>query len=73
MRHPRTLLIALAATLLNPAAAAQQPPPDYGHNFITIGDVGNVGYTGLDPFNVFTGRGTVDYEYRISRTEVTSG
>ncbi len=51
---------------------AQQPPPDYGHNFITIGDAGNPGYSGLDPFNNFTGRGAVDYEYRISRTEVTS-
>ena len=55
------------------SAAAQQAPPDYGHNFITIGDVGNPGYTGLDPFMDMTGRGAVNYEYRISRTEVTSG
>ena len=55
------------------AAAAQQAPPDYGHNFVTIGDVGNPGYSGLDPFQDMTGCGAVDYEYRISRTEVTSG
>lgn len=53
-------------------ASAQPAPPDYGFNFVTIGDVGNAGYTGLDPFHNFTGRGRVDYEYRISRTEVTS-
>ncbi|MEL6796332.1 MAG: SUMF1/EgtB/PvdO family nonheme iron enzyme [Planctomycetota bacterium] len=51
--------------------AAQQLPPDYGHSFITIGDVRNIG---LDWRGVFPseaeGRGSVGYEYRIGRTEI---
>ncbi|MCA9274260.1 MAG: hypothetical protein KDA31_14590, partial [Phycisphaerales bacterium] len=54
-------------------ATAQPAPPDYGFNFITIGDVGNAAYDGPDQRGVVTGRGSVDYEYRIARTEVTTG
>ena len=68
----RRILTLCAAITISGAASAQPAPPDYGFNFVTIGDVGNAGYTGLDPFRNFTGRGRVDYEYRIARTEVTS-
>lgn len=53
-------------------ASAQVTPPDYGFNFITIGDVGNAAYQGNDPRGLTGGRGSVDYEYRMARTEVTT-
>jgi len=61
-------LIACIAT----AQAAAQAPPDYGHNFITISDAGNAAYDREDNLGFTTGRGSVDYEYRIAQTEVTS-
>jgi len=53
-------------------ANAQAAPPDYGFNFITIGDAGNPAYDGPDERGWVTGRGSVEYEYRIARTEVTT-
>ena len=53
-------------------ASAQATPPDYGFNFITIGDVGNAAYAGTDPTGIVSGRGSVDYKYRMARTEVTT-
>lgn len=53
-------------------ATSQPAPPDYGFNFVTIGDVGNAPYTGFDLQGVVSNRGSVDYEYRIARTEVTT-
>ncbi|MCA9273490.1 MAG: SUMF1/EgtB/PvdO family nonheme iron enzyme [Phycisphaerales bacterium] len=64
----RLALLALAAA----PASAQPAPPDYGFNFITIGDVGNPGYTGPDPDGHVFEHGSVGYEYRIARTEVTT-
>jgi formylglycine-generating enzyme required for sulfatase activity len=48
-------------------------PPSYGHDFATIGAVGNTPYLGTGPFgSLTTGRGGVSYEYRVSRTEITT-
>ena len=46
--------------------------PDFGFDFIIIGDVDNPAYEdefGLEP----DGRGSVSYEFRIARMELTSG
>ncbi|MEM8758334.1 MAG: SUMF1/EgtB/PvdO family nonheme iron enzyme [Planctomycetota bacterium] len=50
--------------------AGAQAPPDYGFDFVTIGDVGNAAYNGFDGDGRIAGRGSVGYEYRISRTEI---
>ena len=44
--------------------------PDFGFDFITISDLGNIPITGKG--GPLWGRGSVNYEYRIARTEVTS-
>lgn len=53
-------------------ALAQPAPLDYGFNFVTIGDPANAPYTGFDRDGHVTGHGSVGYEYRIARTEVTT-
>lgn len=47
---------------------------DYGIDFVTVGDVNNVSWMGKSPYGPPTafGRGSVGYEYRIGRTEVTT-
>ncbi len=50
---------------------------DHGWDFVTIGDLGNPPYPGpsspIGSDNGFaTGQGSVDYQYRIGRTEVTT-
>jgi len=60
----------LAASLSAPALA--QPGPD-GIDWVTVGDPGNPAYNGFDSNGTVTGRGSVSYEYRIGRTEVTTG
>ena len=64
----------LAAASLGLAAsvAAAQPDPS-GIDFVTIGAPNNPAYQGLDPQGYVTGRGSVPYEFRIGRTEVTTG
>lgn len=61
----RSLGFALLAAA--PLAAAQ---PDYGLDFVTIGNPGNPGsqWTDFDGLPL----GAVDYEYRIMRTELTA-
>ena len=53
------------------AAGAQPAPPNYGFDFVTIGDVGNPAYVG-DMFDEdhLRFRGSVGYEYRIATTEI---
>lgn len=67
MRHP--LIHATLAALALPAAAQ---PGDHGIDFVTISDPGNVGYNRTDPNGFATGSGSLDYEYRIGRFEVTT-
>ncbi|MCC5787085.1 MAG: SUMF1/EgtB/PvdO family nonheme iron enzyme [Phycisphaerales bacterium] len=63
----------LAATVSLPLAAANaQPAPDYDFQWATIGDPGNPAYDG-GFHGMTTGRGSVDYSYRISKLEVTTG
>jgi hypothetical protein len=61
--------LAAAACLASPALA--QPDPS-GIDFVTIGAVNNPAYSGPDNNNAVTGRGSVPYEYRLGRTEVTT-
>lgn len=48
-----------------------QAQPDYGLDFVTIGDPGNAPFVPTDTTWVDRPIGGVDYEYRIMRTEVT--
>ncbi len=66
---PRTTFLALVLTLLSTLAAAGGP---IQLDLVTIGDPGNIGYHG-GPVGINAGRGSVDYAYRIGRTEVTAG
>lgn len=49
-----------------------QAQPGTEIDFVTVGSPNNPAYRGPDPFNRVTGRGSVPYEYRIGRTEVTT-
>ncbi len=53
-------------------AGAASAQPSYGYDFMTIGSPGNAPYQSADLNSRTHGRGSVAYEYRISRTEVTS-
>ena len=65
-------IVAVCGTLalLTPRATAQTPP-SYGFDFVTIGDPGNFAYSG-GMYGQTAGRGSVAYEYRIARHEVTT-
>ena len=43
--------------------------PDYNFDWVVIGDPGNPGFEG-GPAGQLAGRGSLDYEYRMTRTEV---
>jgi len=62
-----------ASGLLVPAALAQTPP-DYGFSFATVGAVNNPAFTDtIYPFgSPVVGRGSVSYEYRISKSEIST-
>jgi hypothetical protein len=65
---PRLAIPTLALLLLSVPAHAQGD----GYDWVTIGAANNAAYDGPDPFNLVTGRGSVSYDYRLSRTEVTT-
>lgn len=46
--------------------------PSFGFDFLTIGNSGNAPYQTGNPASLTNGRGGVAYEYRVSRTQVTS-
>lgn len=76
MSNPRS--IACAAALVASAALthARPAPPDYGHDFVSIGASGNRAALESErvfgaSFAGFANLGAVNYEYRIARTEVT--
>jgi formylglycine-generating enzyme required for sulfatase activity len=53
--------------------AAAQPVPDYDFQWSTVGNVGNAPYTSANPDDAnVNGRGRVDYEFRVSRLEITT-
>lgn len=65
----------LAAACLTMAAAlpaaAQSYYTEFGMEFVTVGAVGNAAFqSSLSPLVRVNGRGTVDYEFRITRTEL---
>ncbi|MCC6659811.1 MAG: SUMF1/EgtB/PvdO family nonheme iron enzyme [Phycisphaerales bacterium] len=70
IRAAAALVLGLASI-----AAAQGVPPSYGYEFVTVGAPGNPAFN--DPTwpysTVVNGRGRVDYAYRMSRTEVSTG
>ncbi len=45
--------------------------PDYDFDWLVIGDPGNAAYDG-GPFGQLAGRGSVNYQYRMSQLEVSS-
>ncbi|MCL4221288.1 MAG: SUMF1/EgtB/PvdO family nonheme iron enzyme [Phycisphaerales bacterium] len=72
--------VAMAASTLATTAALAGPVPDYGHDFVVIGDPGNRPVNqeegprfyppyATEPLSV----GSVNYRYRMARTEVTVG
>jgi formylglycine-generating enzyme required for sulfatase activity len=64
--------LTLAAACCGTALA--QPGPDYGIDFVTVRAPGNAPINDPNPPDVTfaQGRGAVNYEYRIGRTEITS-
>jgi formylglycine-generating enzyme required for sulfatase activity len=72
--HLRPVAITLA--LFSALSALAQPGGGSGGDgieWVTIGATGNRGYDRSDPDRRVTGRGAVNYEYRIGKYEVTSG
>ncbi|MBL9000112.1 MAG: hypothetical protein JNK25_03110 [Phycisphaerae bacterium] len=57
-----------AAVVLSLAVPAFAQPDPSGIDFVIIGAPGNPAYNGPDP----TGRGSVGYEFKLSRSEVTT-
>ena len=69
----RCLFLFVAATSFVPPSHGQTPP-DYDFLWSRIGATGNAPYSGPDETSMnVNGRGRVDYEYRMSTLEVTSG
>lgn len=65
------LVFSVTLSLAMCAASGGPTPLDYGFDFVTIGAPNNPAYQGGDKGRL-AGRGSVSYEYRISRTEITS-
>ena len=65
--HVASVLAVLPVTAISLA----QPGPD-GFDWVTVGAPNNPAYNGPDPENLVTGRGSVGYEYRMGRTEITT-
>ena len=64
---PRLAIPTLALLLPGSPPALAQVGPD-GYDWVTIGRLcNNPAYSGPDPFNLVTGRGSVSYDYRLSR------
>lgn len=69
------LMQAAIGVILGCAAAAHAaPPPSHGFDFVRIGAVNNRAYEGggFDG-TAYQGRGSVSYEYRMARMEVSTG
>ncbi len=72
MRMRLSVLALVAGTLAWSACCAADIDPVSGIDLLTIGAPGNAPYTGPDPFFTSFGRGQVNYEYRVGKTEVTT-
>ncbi|MFZ2874186.1 MAG: SUMF1/EgtB/PvdO family nonheme iron enzyme [Phycisphaerales bacterium] len=62
--------VILGLCFVSPPARAQ--PDANGYEWATITHPSNPAYSGFDPFGYVTGRGSVAYEYRLARTEVST-
>ena len=71
LRPALLVFVLLIFVTLASRPAAAGIVPDYDFQWVTIGAVGNVAYSG-GPFDRLAGRGSVDYQYRMSRLEITS-
>ncbi|MBY0311736.1 MAG: SUMF1/EgtB/PvdO family nonheme iron enzyme [Phycisphaerales bacterium] len=59
--------------LLAASGPAMAAPPSYDFQWVTVGAPGNPAFPGPDRVNgLLTNRGSVSYEYRISKLEVTT-
>lgn len=65
--------VVVVAVGLCAGSAIGQPPPDYDFQWARVGAAGNRAYDGPDPQGLVTGHGSVGYEYRISKLEITTG
>lgn len=66
--------LVVEAVVGSAAVAMAQPAPDYDFQWTTVGNVGNAPYTSSNPDDVnVNGRGSVNYEFRASRLEITTG
>jgi len=65
-------LISFSVSSAVPSIARADVPQDYGYDFATIGAVNNPAYGG-NQYGLNAGRGSVAYQYRIAKTEVTTG
>ena len=64
------IVVLLAGVVVQAQAEGESSEYDFG--MVTIGDVGNPAYPGYLGF-LLAGRGSVDYEYRIGRSQITTG
>ena len=58
-------------TLSLPTTQANVYPADYGFNWLTVSDINNEAFPRHRATGAFKGAGSVSYEYRIARTELT--
>jgi hypothetical protein len=63
--------VAFFGAALVSAVASAQPDPS-GIEFVTVGAPNNAAYNRDDPQGLITGRGSVPYEYRMGKYEVTT-
>ena len=69
-----SLALAALAPTVAPSLAHAQPVPDYDFQWSTVGNVGNAPYTSANPDDAnVNGRGSVNYAFRASRLEITTG
>ncbi len=62
----------LATALFLTASAHADIDPVSGIDFVTVGALNNPAWTGMLPIDDTVGRGSVSYEYRIGKYEVTT-
>lgn len=77
-RAPLALFVVLLLAADFAVARPQGVPPDYGFDWATVTHAGNRAANATEAPRLFSGpnqyvRGSVDYEYRITKTEVTTG
>lgn len=68
------IALTLGTLLTLAPRAIAQTPPDYGFEFRTVGAAGNAAFRGPVPVGgeYVLGRGQVNYDYRASRTEIST-